>query len=151
MNKPKWCSCMAKQVETVEGQHACTEPRTLTGSTTYTTTFEAIYRRLREHGSFERLTWKEAADCAYTRCGGTGLHDIENNPGTSSRQVARQHIVRQRTVICILHDNLYYPYHLQRVQGLSPEDYRSRERFFCWFVTSAGIVTGGLSSTGKIL
>ena len=36
-NKPRFCACMAKQVETVERQHECTEPRNLTGSITHVT------------------------------------------------------------------------------------------------------------------
>ena len=55
------------------------------------------------------------------------LCDIENNPGTSSRQVARQYGVSQRAVICILHDNRYYPYHLKRVQVLSPADFHMKD------------------------
>ena len=36
-NKPRWCLCMAKQMETVERQHECTEPHTPKGSTTHIT------------------------------------------------------------------------------------------------------------------
>ena len=45
--------------------------------------------------------------------------------------------VRQRTLICILHDSCYYPYHLQREQGLSLAEFPPRERFCRWFVQLA--------------
>ena len=35
--KQRWCLCMAKQVGMVERQHECTEPHTLTDSTTHIT------------------------------------------------------------------------------------------------------------------
>jgi hypothetical protein len=34
----------------------------------------------------------------------------------------------------ILHEQLLYPYHVQRVQGLSPADYPVRRRFCRWFL-----------------
>ena len=71
------------------------------------------------------------------------VHQIwRNNPGTSSRYVSRQHGVSQRTVICILHDNRYYPYHLQRLQGISPANFSPWERFCRWFVQQAITVMG---------
>ena len=73
------------------------------------------------------------------------LHDIENNPGTSSRQVVCQHGVSQRTVICALHDNRYYPDHLQCVQELSLTDFPPQERFCHWFLQQAITIMGFLS------
>ena len=73
-------------------------------------TYGATYRRLSEHGSFgtDKRARRPQTVCTldveeYV------FNDIENNPGTSSRKVARHHGVRQRTVICNLHDNRYYP------------------------------------------
>jgi hypothetical protein len=34
----------------------------------------------------------------------------------------------------ILHEQLLYPYHVQRVQGLRPADYPVRRRFCRWFL-----------------
>ena len=55
------------------------------------------------------------------------LQDIANNPSVNSRQLARQYDISQTIVLSILHDNHYYPYHLQRVQALSRVDFPPRE------------------------
>ena len=107
----------------------------------------AIYRHLCELGSFET---DERAGRPRTVCTPDVdehvFHDIEKNPGTSSRQMTRQRGVRQRTVICMLHDNRQYLYHLQRVQILSPADLSPWERYCRWFVQQAITIMGFLSS-----
>ena len=111
------------------------------------TTFGAIYRHSCEHGSFEtdeHAGWPQTVRTSDVE--EHVLHDIENNSATSSRQVACQHGVSQRTVICILHDNRYYPYHLQCVQGLSPADFPPQKRFCCRLVQQAVTIMGFLSS-----
>jgi hypothetical protein len=42
--------------------------------------------------------------------------------------------VSQWVVSRILHEQLLYPYHVQRVQGLSPADYPVRRHFCKWFL-----------------
>ena len=45
-----------------------------------------------------------------------------------------QHQAGGSPVWNILHENCYYPYHVQRVQGLLPRDYPPRERFCRWLI-----------------
>ena len=111
---------MAKQVETVERQHECTEPRTMIVSTINITQHLEPYIDVCVNMDHLRQTNVQGRPHT-VRTPDVEEHILrgnEKNPGTSSRQVARQHGISQRTVICILHDNSYYPYHLQRVQGL---------------------------------
>jgi hypothetical protein len=46
--------------------------------------------------------------------------------------------VSQWVVSRILHEQLLYPYHVQRVQGLSPADYPVRRHFCKWFLLDCG-------------
>jgi hypothetical protein len=57
------------------------------------------------------------------------LNATEENPGLSTRQLVRQFNISQWVVSRTLHEQLLYPYHVQRVQGLSPADYPVRRRF----------------------
>jgi hypothetical protein len=48
------------------------------------------------------------------------LQRVTQSPGTSTRRIAAQeHVLSHSSVWRILHLQLLYPYHLQRVQGLS--------------------------------
>ena len=74
------------------------------------TIFGAIKWCLYEHESFETDERARQPQTVHTPdVKERVLHDIENKPATSFRQVSRQHGVSQSTVICILHDNCYYP------------------------------------------
>ena len=98
-----------------------------------------------EHGSIET---DECAGQQQTVCTPDVeehvLHDTENNPGTSSRQVARQHGVSQRTFTCILHDNYYYPLLPSKHAGIITGGFSSWERFCRWFVQQAITIMGFL-------
>ena len=66
------------------------------------TTFGAIYRPLSEHWSFE--TDERVGRPQTVRTPDVEehyLHEIENNPGTSSRQVSRQH--GGIAIFCFIH------------------------------------------------
>jgi hypothetical protein len=52
-------------------------------------------------------------------------------PGTSTRRLARRHHIFQRTVGRMLHDQLFYPFHVQHVQTLQPPLDYGRRRAFC--------------------
>ena len=100
-----------------------------------------------EHGSFETDERAGQLQTVHTQdVEEHVVHDIENNAGTSSRQMARLHGVSQRMGICILHDNRYYSYDLQCVQRLSLADFSPQERFCLWFVQQAITIMGLLSS-----
>jgi hypothetical protein len=57
------------------------------------------------------------------------LAHVAANPGTSTRRISSAEGVQQSTFRSILHEDRLYPHHLQRVQGLKPEDLPRRVRF----------------------
>jgi hypothetical protein len=59
------------------------------------------------------------------------LHHIGQVSVSSTRRIAA---VSHMTVWRVLHRQLLYPYHLQRVQGLGPADFPAIETFCQWFV-----------------
>ena len=60
------------------------------------------------------------------------LAHVAANPGTIARRISSAEGVHRSTVSKILHKDRLYPYHLQRVQGLNPEDLPRRVRFCQW-------------------
>lgn len=62
------------------------------------------------------------------------LQEIDVNPSTSTRKLAQQFTVNQKSVWKVLHKNLLYPYHKQRVQALLPRDFPVRLEFCQWFL-----------------
>ena len=60
------------------------------------------------------------------------LHAVQRSLRTSTRRIARQLRVSQSNVWRLLHDEGLYPYHLQRVQDLQPDDYNTRVQFCRW-------------------
>ncbi|KAJ4444766.1 hypothetical protein ANN_06563 [Periplaneta americana] len=91
-NKPRWCSCMAKQMKTVERQHGCIEPRTLADSTTHITQhLEPFFSASVSMGPLRQTNVQGGRRLRTPDVEEHVLHDFENNPDTSCRQVARQH------------------------------------------------------------
>lgn len=101
-------------------------------------TFAALFQRLAETGMVLRETPLTDKGRPRTR----RTHDFEEaildhvaeNPSVSTRQLAVTFNVDHMTAWRTIHDQLLYPYHLQRVQGLSPADYPQRETFCRWFI-----------------
>lgn len=99
-------------------------------------TFAAIHQRLRETGSFKRNT----SDCGVPRSirrpafEEDVLDRIAENSKTSTRKVALEVGASHSTVWRVLHEQLLYPYHVQRVQGLSEADFQPRMLFCNWFL-----------------
>lgn len=98
-------------------------------------TFERIHRRLCENGRFAqprntagrpRGTRPEEEEDVLTR--------VEANPGISTRRLGLQSNLSHMTVWRLLREQQLYPYHLQRVQALSPADYPARLMFCQWFL-----------------
>ncbi|GFW95228.1 uncharacterized protein TNCV_314311 [Trichonephila clavipes] len=48
---------------------------------------------------------------------------VDNNPSTSSRAVGRVLGVSHQSILRTLHEDRMHPYHLQRVQAITPDDY----------------------------
>lgn len=62
------------------------------------------------------------------------LNKFAENPHLSCRKVSMQENVSRTTVWNILHSQLLYPYHLQRVQALQPGDNLPRLVFSQWLI-----------------
>ncbi|KAJ4426971.1 hypothetical protein ANN_26770 [Periplaneta americana] len=67
------------------------------------------------------------------------LEAVNMTPSISTRRVALQVNVPHTTVWRQLKEYQFYPYHLQRVQALSPADYPARVRFCQWFLQQCGV------------
>lgn len=99
-------------------------------------TFASIERRLREHGALS----VHRPDAGVNRTLRTIqleeaiLELVENEPSTSTRTIARALDINHVTVWQVLREQLLYPYHLQRVQNLSPADFPLRVHFCQWYL-----------------
>jgi hypothetical protein len=60
------------------------------------------------------------------------LPNVAANSGTSTRRISSAEGVHRSTLWRILHEDRMYPYNLQRVQGLKPENLPRRVRFCQW-------------------
>ncbi|CAH1987749.1 unnamed protein product [Acanthoscelides obtectus] len=58
----------------------------------------------------------------------------DENPSTSTRDVAREVQVSKTKVWQTLRDEGLYPFHVQRVQALQPDDFPARVRFCQWLL-----------------
>ncbi|XP_066253696.1 uncharacterized protein, partial [Euwallacea similis] len=57
------------------------------------------------------------------------LRRIEENPGTSTRKIVAVLNISHKVVWTVLKEQQLYPYHIQRVQALLPQDYPPRIQF----------------------
>ncbi|KAJ4425962.1 hypothetical protein ANN_27588 [Periplaneta americana] len=99
-------------------------------------TFVRLHYRLCEYGKFNspglgRSTTPEVQEEI--------LEAVNMTPSISTRRVALQVHVPHTTVWRLLKEYQLYPYHLQRVQALSPGDYPARVRFCQWFLQQCGV------------
>lgn len=62
------------------------------------------------------------------------LGAVAKNPRTSSRALAADLRLTPSTVWRMLHEQLLYPYHFQRVQAMNADDYPRRRVFCQWFM-----------------
>ncbi|XP_050306546.1 uncharacterized protein LOC126743487 [Anthonomus grandis grandis] len=62
------------------------------------------------------------------------LHNIEEDPNTSTRKIADHLRISQTLVWKVLHDNHLYPFKKQKVQHLLPQDYANRFAFATWYL-----------------
>ncbi|CAH1115337.1 unnamed protein product [Psylliodes chrysocephalus] len=60
------------------------------------------------------------------------LNEIEESPTTSTRKIAQTLHISHSTVWNILKRNLLYPYHIQGVQALLPDDFPRRVALCHW-------------------
>jgi hypothetical protein len=62
------------------------------------------------------------------------LEDVANNPSNSIRKLAAQNNVTKWAVHETLKEQLLYPYHIQKVHAMSPDDYPKRLQYANWFL-----------------
>ncbi|GFS86893.1 uncharacterized protein TNCV_216121 [Trichonephila clavipes] len=62
------------------------------------------------------------------------LSTVDNNPSTSSIAVGRALGVSHQSVLRTLHEDRMHPYHLQRVQAITPDYYPRRLNFATWYL-----------------
>jgi hypothetical protein len=60
--------------------------------------------------------------------------NVEENPSTSTRQLVREFQVSHFVVCGTLKEQGLYPYRVQRVQALEPNDYIRRQKFCEWAI-----------------
>lgn len=98
--------------------------------------FVSVDRSLRERGKFYSDKENSGPD-RYVRTPETEeaiLNAVNANPQISTRRLALQEGVSASSVWRVLHEQLLYPYHMQRVQALKPQDLPRREAFCRWLV-----------------
>ena len=110
-------------------QGVCTKNRRLPCSRT----FSRIAQRLWERGTFIPVIEEGRSRTARTvQQEQRILAHVAANPGGSTSRISSAEGVHRSTVWRLLHEDRLYPYHLQRVQGLKPEDLPRRVTFCHW-------------------
>ena len=95
----------------------------------YGRTFSRIQQRLRENGSFRHQERPSRPKTLAPDVEERVLEHVAVNPGTSTRRAAMQEGISASSVWRILHHQLLYSYHFQRVQGLKNTDFLPRLTF----------------------
>lgn len=98
--------------------------------------FGRIHQRLRDTGSFSKQCHLSGRPRSVStpRAEGEILARIEHNPGASVRRISAEVGISYPLVWRTLHEQLLYPYHVQRVQALNPLDHQARMVFCRWFL-----------------
>ncbi|KAJ4446527.1 hypothetical protein ANN_13223 [Periplaneta americana] len=103
-------------------------------------TFVRLHYRLCEYGKFNSPGLGRGRPRSTTpKVQEKNLEAVNMTPSISTRMVALQVNVPHTTVWRLLKEYQLYPYHLQRVQALSPADYPARVRFCQWFLQQCGV------------
>lgn len=98
-------------------------------------TFRTLHARLCETGSLNKRKGSGRPTTVDTpELEEAILDEIEENPSLSTRKIALQLEVSPTTVWKVLKRNLLYPYHIQRVQALLPQDFHTRLMFCRWLM-----------------
>ena len=99
-------------------------------------TFTSVHRRLREHGTTHPPN-NEGGRPRTVRTPEVEeeiLAMVDQTPSTSTRRIAADVGVSHATVWRTLHEQLLYPYHIQRVQALIDRDHAPRVEFCRWLL-----------------
>ena len=92
-------------------------------------TLTRIHQSLRENGSFRHQERTGRPKTLAPDIEERVLGGVEVNPGTSARRVVMQEGISANSLWRILHQQLLYPYHIQRVQGVKNTDFLPRLTF----------------------
>lgn len=100
--------------------------------------FGKIHQRLRDTGSVDKQSHNSGRPRSVStpRSEEAVLARVEQNPETSVRRISAEVGISAPLVWRILHEQLLYPYHVQRVQALNPLDHEARLVFCRWFLRS---------------
>ena len=98
--------------------------------------FQDLHQRLQETGSLlpRRVERGPQRPQRIVNIEEEVLDVVHDDPGISTRCLAKRFNVSQWTIWRTLREQLLYPYHVQRVQALSPADYQPRFAFCSWFL-----------------
>ncbi|KAJ4442666.1 hypothetical protein ANN_04255 [Periplaneta americana] len=103
-------------------------------------TFVRLHYRLCEYGKFNSPGLGRGRSRSTTPEVQEEILEVVNmTPSIRTRRVALQVNVPHTTVWRLLKEYQLYPYHLERVQALSPADYPARVRFCQWFLQQCGV------------
>jgi hypothetical protein len=69
------------------------------------------------------------------------LEMVEHSPSVSVRRVSNRVRDSRMTVWRTVHDYGFYPFHVQNVQALRPNDYFARENFCNWLLRNQELFT----------
>lgn len=99
-------------------------------------TFTRTVQRLRESGSLKMNTRDIGSTESDRRLDAEDdvLERVEANPGVSTRRLAVQTNLSRSMIWRILHEQGFYPFHVQKVQALKPEDFPRRVQFCEWLL-----------------
>ena len=94
--------------------------------------FTGVYQALRDTGRLPgiHIAAERGVNEGVNEEGIVGM--VHHSPRTSTRRIARRLRVAHTRVWRTLHTEGMYPYHLQRVQHLRPDDFAERLNFCMW-------------------
>lgn len=103
--------------------------------------FTRLFQRLRDTGSLspKKVNSGRPRSVRTPEMEERVLNLLEERPSTSVRRLAAAEGVSHSLVWGVLHEQLLYPYHVQRVQALRPEDHLSRLRFCQWLLQKCAV------------
>jgi len=95
--------------------------------------FTQIYQTLQDTGTLPGVRIAAKCDVNEGVDEEKGIvHMVQSSPGASTQRIARRLCVRPTSVWRTLHAEGMYPYHVQRVQHLGPDDFAQRLEFCKW-------------------
>ncbi|KAJ8894695.1 hypothetical protein PR048_000002 [Dryococelus australis] len=97
--------------------------------------FERLHQRLPDTGSLRpRHTDAVRRDVRTPTFYGDVIQRLANEPSTSTRAIAGPMGTSQSTIFSVMRDYSLRAYHLQKVQGLGPDDFAHRVQYVQWLL-----------------